>query len=486
MDRKGYLRQIEKVIAQGPYRDSWESLCEHPAPDWYQKAKFGIFIHWGVYSVPEFGSEWYPRHMYKENSRENRYHVKKYGALNQFGYKDFIPEFRAENFQADEWGELFQAAGARFIVPVGEHHDGFQMYDSGLSRWNAVQMGPKRDILEELKEQAGKRGMMFGASSHRAEHWWFFNHGRLHGDTDVCDPEYQELYGPAAGITRDQDSLYDNPPDEAFLEDWLLRTCEMVDRYQPALLYFDWWIQVSAFKPYLRKFAAYYYNRSYEWGLQIAIAAKFDSYVHKSAVKDVERGKLGGISPDFWQSDTSTARNSWCYTKDNIYKPAEEILWDLIDVVSKNGALLLNIGPKADGTIAEEERKILMDIGAWLAINGEAVYGTTYWKTYGEGPTQMKEGHFQDQQAPLFTPEDIRFTAKANYIYAIVMRWPVDGIVRIHSLGRGAGYLVSAIRNIQVLGQECSPLYEYRGDWLEVTTGLKTLKLPVVLKIEIE
>ncbi len=486
MTKEKYIQEIDRVISQGPYSDTWESLCEHSIPRWYRKAKFGIFIHWGVYSVPAFGNEWYPRNMYKTNSRENKFHLEKFGTTEQFGYKDFIPMFRAENFCAEEWIALLKQTGACFITPVGEHHDGFQMYDSELSHWNAVEMGPKRDVLGELKKAAEDAGMTFCTSSHRAEHWWFFNYGRVYKNGDVLQDEFKEFYGPAAGITRNQDSLYDNQPDKAFMEEWLVRTCELVDKYQPQMLYFDWWIQVSAFKPYLKKFAAYYYNRGKEWGKEVAIAAKFDAFVHGSVVKDIERGKLGEISPDCWQSDTSTARNAWCYTSENVYKSAEEILWDLIDVVSKNGVLLLNIGPKADGTISQEEQSILQEIGQWMVCNGDAIYDTVPWKIFGEGPTRMKEGHFQDGKILEFTSEDIRFTAKADVIYAIVMKWPEDGVVRIRSLGVNAKFLYSSIRNIEILGQDNCPLYEYREDWLEVTTGLYEQTKPVVLKITID
>ena len=203
MKKEEYLSLIDEVIAQGPYTDTWDSLCEHPTPKWYARDKFGIFIHWGVYSVPAFGNEWYPRNMYVKGSKENLHHIEKYGTLDKFGYKDFIPQFKAEKFDPKEWAALFKEAGAKFVVPVAEHHDGFQMYASDLCRWNAAEMGPKRDILGELKTEVEKEGMVLGASSHRAEHYWFFNGGRQIPEADVNDPEYADLYGPVAGITRD-------------------------------------------------------------------------------------------------------------------------------------------------------------------------------------------------------------------------------------------------------------------------------------------
>lgn len=188
MSTEEYLRKIDEVIAQGPYTDTWDSLCGHPTPVWYEKGKFGIFIHWGVYSVPAFGDEWYPRNMYRKGSRENLHHVETYGTLDKFGYKDFIPMFRGEKFDPVQWAELFQEAGAKFVVPVAEHHDGFKMYASELSPWNAAEMGPEKDVLGQLKAEIENRGMVLGASSHRAENYWFFNGAREIPEADVNDP----------------------------------------------------------------------------------------------------------------------------------------------------------------------------------------------------------------------------------------------------------------------------------------------------------
>ena len=487
MDKKAYISQIEEVIRKGPYTDTWDSLCEHPNPKWYEKGKFGIFIHWGPYSVPAFGNEWYPRNMYIKGSRENLHHVSTYGTLDKFGYKDFIPMFKAEKFDPREWADLFEEAGAKFVVPVAEHHDGFQMYKSDLCRWNAAEMGPKRNVLEEIKKEVEEKGMVFGASSHRAEHYWFFNGGRQIPESDVNDPAYADLYGPAEGITRNHSSIYDNTPSEEHMEDWLVRTCELVDKYQPKLIFFDWWIQQYAWKPYLRKFAAYYYNRAAEWGVEVAIDAKFDAYVHGSAVKDLERGQLDHITPDLWQNDTSVAKNSWGYTVGNDYKKPSDIVLDLVDVVSKNGALLLNGRPKPDGTIPEEDAHILREVGKWLKVNGEAIYDTRYWKVFGEGPTVIPEGHFTDTYEKKFTPEDIRFTSKGNHIYAIVLKWPEDGEIHIKSLGDDYVNLKSTIRDIQVLGTDLHPGFEQRKTLnISCGTDIEAGDMPVVLKITID
>ena len=392
-DMTKYLNTIEDVIAGGPFQDTWESLSRYTVPEWYKNAKFGIFIHWGIYSVPAFGSEWYSRNMYVKDSPEYKHHVETYGKHKDFGYKDFIPMFTADKFDPDAWAELFAEAGARYVVPVAEHHDGFQMYESEISHWNAAEMGPKRDVLGQLEESCKKNGMEIGASSHRVEHWFFMGHGREY-DSDVREPmERGDFYWPAMPEPESLQDLYSEPmPTEEFLQDWLVRCCEIVDKYRPKIVYFDWWIQHSAVRPYLRKFAAYYYNRAARWGSEAVINYKHDAFLFGTAVPDVERGQFADIKPYFWQTDTAIALNSWGYTEHNDFRPAEDIICDLVDIVSKNGCLLLNVGPKPDGTITQEDKAVLLKIGAWLKTNGEAIYGSRVWRRYGEGPTQVVDG----------------------------------------------------------------------------------------------
>ena len=328
-------------------------------PQWLAKEKLGIFIHWGVYSVPANSNEWYPRNMYKEGMPAYEHHRKTYGLQKNFGYKDFIPMFRAEHFCPAEWMELFQAAGAGYVFPVAEHHDGFQMYRSDLSDWNAVDMGPKRDVLGELKEEAKKRGIHFCTSSHRAEHWFFLGNGKMF-DSDIHEPlKKGDFYWPSMQ-EADPEDLYSRPyPTEEFLDDWLARTAELILNYRPRLLYFDWWVQHEAFKPYLKKLVAFYYNCGAEWGTNVAICYKHDAMAFGSGIVEMERGGFAEAKPYPWQTDTAVARNSWCYTNTLIYKTSQEIICTLVDVVSKNGNLLLNVGPKADGTLPEGDKKIL-------------------------------------------------------------------------------------------------------------------------------
>ncbi len=459
-----------------PFEATWESLKTYTVPKWYQDAKFGIFIHWGVYSVPAFANEWYPRTMYLKGTPEYEHHIQTWGPHNQFGYKDFIPMFKGEKFDPARWADLFKKAGAKYVMPVAEHHDGFAMYECSFSRWTAVKMGPKRDVIGELAAAIRQAGLVFGLSSHRAEHWFFMN-GGMEFDSDVRDPRYYDFYGPAkpGPASGDMEKWMSKDwrprPDGKYLEDWLARTCELVDKYQPQVVWFDWWIEQAAFEPYLQRFAAYYYNRGLEWDKGVAINHKFEAFPEGAAVFDIERGQLKGIRPLFWQTDTGVSKNSWGYVENQDYKTPTSLIHDLVDIVSKNGALLLNIGPRPDGTIPEPEQEILLEIGRWLAVNGEAIYGTRPWKVYGEGPTEVFEGPFQDTKRTRFTTRDVRFTTKGDVLYAIILGWPEDGEVVIQSLGTGHVRYPAAIKQVRLLGSKGAV------QWSRDERGLK-VKLP--------
>jgi len=462
---------------QGPFSANWESLANYSAPKWYEDAKFGIFIHWGLYSVPAFGNEWYPRNMYLRGTPEFEHHVKTYGPQSRFGYKDFIPLFKAEKFDPDAWATLFRKAGARFVLPVAEHHDGFAMYDTSLSKWNAVRMGPKRDLIGELATAIQKEGLHFGLSSHRAENWWYYGGGKEF-DSDVRRGRQSDFYGPAQPSIDNHEYRQHRKslpmPDDAFLKNWLARSCEIVDKYQPEIVWFDWWIQHFSFDPYLRKFAAYYYNRAQQWKRAVAINYKYDAFPEGTAVFDVERGQLKGIRRLFWQTDTSVSKNSWGFVKNHDYRTATSLIHDLIDIVSKNGALLLNIGPRPDGTIPEPEQKLLTEIGDWLSINGEAIYGTRPWKICGEGPTEIVEGAFNDVNRSEFSSKDIRFTRKGNKLFAVALGWPVNGKLSIHALATGAKDIPEKIRRIELIGSP-TPL-SWKQDRMALTINLPRAK----------
>ena len=486
---KEYLAKIDSVIENGKYKDTWESLSQYRVPEWYKDSKFGIFIHWGLYSVPAYGSEWYSRNMYIKDSWEYKHHIETYGAHKDFGYKDFIPMFKAEKFSADEWCDLFKQAGAQYIVPVAEHHDGFQMYKSEVSHWNAYEMGPHKDIVGELSESACRHGIVNGASSHRVEHWFFMGHGKEF-ESDITDDEkYGDFYYPAMPEPNHQDLFSKPTPTKEFLDDWLVRCCEIVDRFQPKIVYFDWWIQHSAVKPYLKKFAAYYYNRAEEWGGGV-INYKHDAFMFGCAVVDIERGQFADAKPFIWQTDTAVAKNSWCYTENNDYKSPREIICDLVDIVSKNGRLLLNIGPKADGTIPDEDRHILLEIGKWLSVNGEAIYGSAVWRYAAEGPTKVEEGQFADGNDKNYTSRDIRFTVNNGCLYATVLSYPENGEVCIESLREADASRLplfhGIIKDVDVLGFSEKPEFKRDEKGLHIKTNTVKSEYPVVFKIKVD
>lgn len=489
MTHEEYLAQIEQVIAQGPYKDDWSSLSRFKMPEWFENAKFGIFIHWGLYSVPAFNNEWYSRNMYIQGSEEFEHHIKTYGPHKDFGYKDFIPLFTAPNYDPDKWAALFEEAGAKYVVPVAEHHDGFQMYDSELSEFTSVKMGPKRDCVGELRDALTRRGITFATSSHRAEHLWFMGNGRDF-DSDIKEPlKRGDFYWPSIQKQPDQSSLTDTPiPTREYLEDWLVRTAELIDKYRPAILYFDWWVQHVSWKPYLKKLAAYYYNRGEEWGIPVGICYKHDAMMFGSGIVDVERGKFADAKPYHWQTDTAIAHNSWCYTTNLNYKTTQDIICYLIDVVSKNGNLLLNVGPKADGTIPEQDTTILKEIGAWLATNGAAIYNTHVWRFSEEGPTTEVSGQFCDSSGSRYTSEDFRFTVGDGYLYATCMKYPENGSVTIRSLADSSDQnkplFHGLIEDVSVLGFEEKIHWTKDSEGLHFTTTSVKSELPVVIRIK--
>jgi alpha-L-fucosidase len=466
--RAELLNEVKRGAAAGPYLADWESLKTYEIPEWFRDAKFGIFIHWGLYSVPGFGNEWYPRNMYRQDSDEYKHHLQKYGSPAKFGYKDFIPMFKAEKFDPQAWAKLFKDSGAKYVVPVFEHHDGFAMYDCGLSDWTAAKMGPKRDLGGELAQAVRNEGLHFGASSHRVEHDFFLAEGRKIA-SDVNDPKFAAFYGPAHSWMEGKSSLLEDWTyvSNEYLDDWMARDAEIVLKYQPEIVWFDWWIGQPEVRRHLQEFTAFYYNESAKRGKLGVINYKLSAMPEHSAVLDVERGQLKGIRPLAWQTDTSVSNKSWGYIEHDNFKSAEFLVRQLVDIVSKNGNLLLNVGPRSDGTIPEEEQKILLEMGAWLKINGESIYGTRPWKKFGEGPTNVIEGQFHDTDAQPFTAQDFRFTSKGNLIYAIEMGWPAQGEAVIHSLNDEilAG---KKIASITLLATELALKFEQKSDGLHI------------------
>ena len=392
----------------GKYDATWESLeANYNVPEWFKDAKFGIFIHWGPYTVPASGSEWYPKHMYNSLSKEHR---EKWGQQTEFGYKDFIPMFKAEHFDANEWAELFKASGARYVIPTAEHHDGFAMYDSELTEWNSVKHGPKRDIIGELSKAVHDRGMRFGISNHRVENWDFMYPGIEPDSTDLFDPNYASLYGPpqkpvkSSGMGPTEEYPGPHPQNDAFMNEWQYRVMEIIDKYHPDLIYFDNGINYRSMDPWKLRIARYYYNSAQNWGKEVSIQSKSDAY-KAGTIKDFERESRAPKENVgyYWQVDDPIG-NKFGYIEGLQLQKADGIIRNLINNISRNGNLCLNISPKSDGTIPDDQKKELYAVGKWLSKYGEAVYGT---RAYGPN----KDG-------------DVRYTCKGRRkVYAFLMNW---------------------------------------------------------------
>jgi len=434
------------------YEPNWESIkANYKDPSWFNQKKFGIFIHWGAYSVPAYGSEWYPRQMYMDTAN----------------FRDFIPMFKGEKFNASQWIDLFEKAGAKYVIPVADHHDGFAMYKSNTTRWNSVDMGPKRDVLGELFKEGRSKGLIMGTSSHFAFNWSFFNK-KDHFDT--TDPQFADLYS-----SKGKDLT--EPVSEKFKERWWLRIKDIIDNYQPDILWLDFYVDIPDFAEYRPKLAAYYYNKGLEWDKEVVLQDKnfsHEAFPEGTVIYDLERGKLPGIRKLPWQTDTSIGKNSWSHVTNWESKNTNQLIDDLVDIVSKNGNLLLNVGPKSDGTIPDDQKTILLEIGDWLKVNGEAIYDSKYWLTFGEGPTGVEKGHHSEGKNKEFTGQDIRFTQKGNKLYAILMAWPKDSKVTIKSLAKTSEYAKDIkVGDIKLLGNDDKLKWTQNNDGLLVNLPAK-------------
>ena len=438
----------------GPFNSSVASLETYRTPDWFRDAKFGIWSHWGPQAVPRQG-DWYARYLYAPGHPHYDYHVKNYGHPSRFGYKDIIPLWKAERFDPDALMARYAEAGAKYFVSMGVHHDNFDLWNSRHHRWNAAAMGPKRDIVGAWKAAAKRRGLRFGVSEHLGASycWWYPNHlfdqfwGKMDADYDGADPRYADLYHD----NRDEpyrghaDTWYTKNP--KFHRRWFDRIRDLVDSYQPDLLYSDGGIP---FGEVGRTLVAHLYNSS------IARSGKLEAvYAHKhgageflpkAGVQDVERGALEGINQLPWQTDTSNG--DWFFNQNDRFKTTKQVIGMLADIVSKNGNLLLNVVQYPDGSLPPQSEELLAGLTAWMKVNSEAIHGTRPWKVFGEGPTDAKAGAFTESGD--YTPQDVRFTTKGGALYAILLGWP-QGESAIRSLG-GEALPDARIERVDLLG----------------------------------
>ncbi|MFB3895289.1 MAG: alpha-L-fucosidase [bacterium] len=422
------------------FKPTLDSLKQYKCPDWFRDAKFGIYLHWGVYSLAEQEC-WFPRLMYNEGYNEFKYMRDTYGHQSAFGYKDLIPLWKAEKFDPEQLVALFKRAGAKYITPVAIHHDNFDLWDSQYHKWNSVNMGPKKDITGMWREAILKQGLRFGVTSHLAWSYSWFGvnkgadtKGKYQGvPYDGNDPKYWDFYHEPNG----ERGFYPINPTAKWRYEWALRTMDLIDKYHPDLLYFDGAIPFNGIDQSRTgmEVIAYYYNRNMQWhngeleGVMTLKQGADGVYVDGVATLDFERGKSDVALPEPWQTDDSIG--PWAYLKGAHYKSVDEIVDKLVDIVSRNGNYLLNVPPRADGTLDDKTIALLEGIGKWMDVNGEAIYGTRPWIKVEEG--------------------NIRFTKKGNILYAICLDWPGDAqSLKISSLALSKDTL--KIKSVSLLG----------------------------------
>lgn len=484
---------LGEQVAKGPFQPSWDSLKQYQVPDWFRDAKFGIWAHWGPQCQPEHG-DWYARGMYQEGSDAYKYHVQKYGHPSKFGFKDVINEWKAEKWDPDQLLSLYKKAGAQYFVALANHHDNFDTYKSKYQPWNSVNMGPKKDLIGGWAKAARKQGLFFGVSVHAAHAWSWYEPSQLADKNGpLAGVPYDGKIRKTEGKNRwwngyDAGDLYEqnhplsekaensssihkqwewgagaSVPSKSYCEKFFNRTVDLINRYEPDLIYFDdtvlplWPVSDAGLR-----IAAHFYNSSIKkhGKLQAVLNGKIlNEEQRKCMVWDIERGQSNNIEPFVWQTDTCIG--SWHYDRrvyDNRgYKSARTVIHTLADVVSKNGNLLLSVPVRGDGTIDSAELAVVEGIATWMQQNSEAIFGTRPWKVYGEGPAMeaaapLSAQGFNEGKGKPFGPEDIRFTTKGDSLYAIVLGTPGDGKVNIKSLAVGNAHYTAAIGRVELLG----------------------------------
>ncbi len=461
----------ELEIAEGPFTPTWESLRQFQCPDWFRDAKFGIWSHWGPQSVPMYG-DWYARRMYIEGEDQYRQHWRVYGHPSKVGYKDLVPLWKAEKFDPDALMRLFVQAGAKYFVGQAMHHDNFDNFDSRHQRWNAVNVGPKKDIIKLWRDAARAHDLPFGLTEHLGASFnWFEVNKR--SDTsgpyagvpyDGNDPAYEDLYYDNQGSALEQNGEWHWYTDNAaFQRHWFDRIKDVIDKYQPDLLYSDGGVPFGEIG---LRIIAHLYNTSVAvHGTNHAVYTQKDkdATMHTVGVLDIERGLMDAIAERPWQTDTSVG--DWFYNVRDVYKTPEHVLEMLVDIVSKNGNLLLNIPQRPDGTIDDECEYLLRQVALWMEPNGEGIFGSRPWEVAVEGPSLVKASARFEEPVVVWSPQDFRFTCKGKTVYAYQMRWPEAGQAIIRSLALGKTQRIAEVR---LLGHG-SVVFEQTGDGLHIS-----------------
>ncbi len=476
------LLVLQHATAQPAYDSSWSRLS-NPVPAWFTSAKFGIYVHWGPYTVPAYNSEWYSRSMYVPGTGPYRHQLATYGSQKNFGYKDFIRQFKGKNFRAKEWVSLFSKAGARFIGCTAEHADGYSMWNSKVNPWNAKRLGPG-DVIGQLSTAAHKKGIRFMATFHHQWQWGWYP--TFDSTVDAGDPRYASLYGPMVSVAAWEHKPGAERPDETFGKLWTAKVLEVVNKYKPDLLYFDSRLNHIQ-ETYRKTVVKAYLEQGSKEKLILYKSADLPEHV---GLRTYEKTRPDRIMPVTWLTEEPISTYSWSHTSDMELRSAETIIRALVDAVSKNGVYLLNVSPQADGTLPEAQKHILEKIGDWMRLNGEGIYETHPWIIYGEGPGIEKNTLLLKDRRKYFevgyTAEDIRYTSKGDFVYATFLSTPAPGqTIELKSFDQSVFSRTTGVRNITVLATGEKLKWNWSSGFLNVIIP-RTNKdgLPYTLKIE--
>ena len=442
------------------FQANWESLKQYRCPDWFSDAKFGIWAHWGPQGGPRQG-DWYARNIYIQGTRQNKFHLKHYGHPSKVGYKDVLPLWTAAHWEPEALIKRYKTAGAKYFVALGVHCDNFDCWNSKHHRWNSVNYGPKRDVVGTWRDASRRNGLRFGVTEHLGWTWGWFNvnknsdkEGALAGvPYDGNDPKYADLYLPPHPIDK---ASYPINATEQWKREWLRRITDLLDQHQPDMVYTDG----GAFDQVGLDLIAHYYNSSMQWhkGLLEGVYTLknhnekpriYGDYQEGSCTLEVERGMVPNIHPTPWQTDTCIGQ--WFYFDGFTYKTPDQILHQLVDIVSKNGNMLLNFPLLPDGTLDSQEETILGEITAWMAVHGEAIFSTRPWKVFGEGPSTAATENVDERKMKPFTAADLRFTCKGGKVFIFLLGSPVSDIT-VKSFGLNAGFWQTKVSHVRILG----------------------------------